>query len=719
MLKNLLKRVQENKKDVLFVREGRQKKYDSRIKLLNKITNYSIYTLVFLLPLIFIPNIPLDINQIKLSLLISTITIGSISFTLSLIYGGRNKMVSRNILITTFAISFLIFLSSFFTSSYKDGLIGVGVETDSWYIISLLLLAIILTASVINTKEKVFKLFSALWISFGISSIIQLIILISSSNSKTINTVGTWGDFGIMAGIVAISIAITLDVVPLNKKMKNILWTIFGLSTLMSVIAASSMITYGGIQATGVPYAFISSASIIGIVALLFAVSQLIKKYKQGSEIKFPTANMILVFIGIIFLAAPISVNKQIDGVLNIPEVSMVNIKPDFDETYYITQSVLSSSIKNSLIGYGTHGFYIARNIFRQDTVNKTSIWNEDFQFGYGYIPTILVNNGLITVIIILVSLMLLFLFAIKKILLNKKDESVIYTQKILIITSLILWINIIFNSSGVTLLILTSVVTGLLIGDVKEFSISDCRYKKMTIIGIFLFIILLVCLSFVWSERNKALMYSSEATMMINSKDTNITVVPKALNLLQKSFDIYPSDVYARAINNLALVQVNYDVSSEELSNGKVLLSSSTSAYLDVAISSGKASVVGNPMDFRNWLQYASTMQTVALLTTGEDGKAAANLSVQGFGQSIDLANNHPLPFYSLASLYALAGERDYAKNILEKALTMKPDFVEASDLYQSLMVNTVSSATDTNPVDEATTTVSTKKIIKKPLKK
>lgn len=694
------------------------------IKKFDVVAKYTIYILMALLPIFFLPTSTLELGQVKLGLLVFAVTIASISLALSAFYKKQMRMVSKKVWIPILSVSVLTLLSSFFSSSYKDGFLGSGMELDSWYAISLFLLLIILVVSIVNTKERIFKVLSILWVSFGVASLFQLIRIFASAfkldgvsgffslgglfDMPALNTVGTWGDFGMMAGIVAISLAVTLDIVPLKNSIKKVFWFLFGISAFMSAIASSVMLGFGPTQMSGVPSSFVATASIVGIVAFMFVVMQLVKRYKDRENIyiKFPLASLILVFIGIVFLAAPIAINKQINSSIGIPDLSLVNLKPNFTETFNIANSTRDSSWKNSLIGVGPHGFYIARNQFRDVSVNNTDVWNEDFQFGFGYLPTLLINNGVVAFLLWMLSLLILLFVSIKTILKRAgADASINYTNIVTFIPALLLWINAMVNTPGPAVLVLTFVSTGLLIvslilsGKIKQsnYIFPEGKWnKKICIVATVVFILLMLCLAFLWTERTRAVFYSSKAMQMINAKDANITVVPNAMFLLQKSFNIYHSDVYARAINNLALVQVNYDVSSNQANQSTssqntnvqgVQLSPTTFSYLDVAVSSGRESIVANPNDFRNWLQYGSAMQTMALvITDATSSEQYGRVALQSFAQAVDLAKNHPLPLYSVASLYILAGERDYAKVVLEKALMLKPNFQEASDMYQGL---------------------------------
>ena len=119
--------------------------------------------------------------------------------------------------------------------------------------------------------------------------------------------------------------------------------------------------------------------------------------------------------------------------------------------------------------------------------------------------------------------------------------------------------------------------------------------------------------------------------------------------------------------------------------------MSSSTEVYLQVEISSAKASIDNNPNDFRNLLQFGSATQAAALVTGDQ---AYVKLAFQSFLQAESLAKNHPLPLYSLANLYQLAGDNDSAKKVLERLLILKPDFTEASFMYQKILEDNASSS-------------------------
>jgi hypothetical protein len=681
-------------------------------------------------------------------------------------YRGNVKLISKKVLIPVILVSILTLISSIFSTSYKDGLLGLGNEFDSWFLISIFLLTTILVSSVVNTKERIFTAFSLLWVSFGLASLFQLFRLLSAAfkmetlsallsfgglfDLSELNTIGTWADFGIVAGVSALSLAVTLDMVPLKKFVKNTAWFVFVISTLMTFVASSIVVGSGIDQLTNGSQFIIPSMSIVGLVALLFAIFQLIKRRQEQkteeNSIKFPIASFILICLGIITLASPLAINQKINSSMGIPNEAVLNVRPGFSDTYEVSKAVLGSSVKNSLLGVGPHGFYVEWNKYRPAYINNLDLWNTDYQFGVGYLPTNIVNNGTLGFLLWIVSLIVLFVVGIKSIF---KRKEIVYTNMVVVTSALLLWINATINISGSMVVILTFIITGLLLASlVSDKKINTNTYlfegtlqhkifpsnipkNKVFIFVTFLLIILLLGLTSLWIQRTIAQSYYTEGIHLIYAKNDNISVVSKAMESFKKAFDIYPSDTYARGINNLALYQINYEISSdptgqnmEYLQKGQpIVMSPLLSAYMDVAISSGKASVASNPNDFRNLLQLGSTMQTVALLMGDQD---SAKLALQSFLQAESLARNHPLPLYSMANLYTLAGDKDSAKVILEQILKIKPNFTEASELFQKIIQDTSatvvvpSKATSTKPVispNKATTTI--KKVVKPAVKK
>ena len=725
-----------------------------KIKLFDNIAKYSIYSLIALLPIFFLPTSLIELNQVKIGLLLLSVLVATISIGLSSIYSGGIKLISKKVLIPVILISFVTFISSVFSTSYKGSFLGLGTELDSWYLTSILLLVAILVAFVVNTKEKIFTAVSLFWVSFGLVSLFQLLRLLASAwkmgtvssllsfggqfSSPELNTVGTWADFGIVAGVTALSLAITIDMVPLKKSVRNTAWFLFAISALMSFIASSVLIGSGIDQLTNGSQFIIPSMTMVGLFALFFAIFQLKqrrqkqKQEKKGqvkltdsedlsqvslitSGVKFPIASFILICLGVVTLISPLAINQKINSSVGVANESVLNIRPGISDTYEVSKGVLGSSVKNSLIGVGSHGFYIAWNKYRPAYINTLDSWNTDYQFGVGYLPTSLINNGILGFLLWVASLLALFVAGFLALLKSKeKDSSAVYTNMIMFLSALLLWVNATINVSGSMVVILTFIFTGLLLASLvsdKKIKTVNYSFNRSFAVGTSVLIILMIIFSFTWIQRTRAQVYSTEAMHMIYAKDANISSVPKAMDLLKKSFDIYPADVYAKGINNLALVQINYDISSDPtgqnlqaLQSGQpISMSSSTTAYLAVAVSSGKASVDANPNDFRNFLQLGSTMQTVALITADQ---GAGKLALQYFLQAESLARNHPLPLYSLANLYALAGDKDSAKIVLQQALKVKPNFIEASDLYQKLNENPV--ATSSTNINSTSTTSS-----------
>lgn len=733
-------------------------------KRFDAIVKYSTYVFIALLPLLFLPTSSILLGQVKIGLAILYVVITAISLSVSAFYSGRVALISKKVLIPVVLISFVTFLSSVFSTSYVGGLIGTGTEIDSWFLVSIFLVISIFVPSIVNTKEKIFTALSVFWISFGLSSLFQIIRFLASglkwegiSNflslggvfvSPVLNTVGTWGDLGLVAGVSALSLAITLDMIPLKKSLKNMFWFLFSMSALISFIASSIFIGSGIDQLTNGSRLIVPSMSVVGLLALCFAVFQLRHKRREAKElkisrisetsgtseettsreknptqknslpIKFPIASFILIVLGLIVIISPLAINQKINSWIDVPNESVLNIRPGISDTYLVSKSVISSSFKNALLGVGPHGFYIAWNQYRPDYINKLNLWNSDYQFGVGYLLTTIVNNGILGFLLWVLSLTALFVAGVISLLRRhrikagvEKDLMSTYIMIVTFLSTLLLWSDMKLNTSGSTVVILTFIFTGLMLSSLvvnkkinrREYLFNEdlgedkflskaMLKKKAGVMIVVLLLILMLYSTFTWIQRTRAQFYSTKAMLMVYAKNADISVVPKAMFLLQKAFDIHHSDIYTKGINNLALVQVNYDFSSDPanqdikaLQNGKqIKLSSSTAAYLEAAVSSSRVGVELNPNDFRNFLQFGSTMQTVSLLTTDPN---AAKLALQSFSQAIKMVPNHPLPLYSLANLYVLAGDKESAKAVLTQTLKVKPNFNEASDLYQRIL--------------------------------
>lgn len=705
-----------------------------------KISRICIYLLTFLLPLFFVPSALIELGQAKMLILTLFVTISTISLGVSIIYSGVVNILSRWIYIPAIFISLITLLSSIFSNSYRGSIIGMSLETDSWYIISLLVLLVVIISCTINTKGRIVMLLSLLWSGFAVTAIFQLLRFVFEAiglksvvgflslgglfSLTTLNTIGSWGDFGIFSGFILISLAITLDSVLLKKKTNRFFWIGYSLSLILTIITSFIVFGFGKSSINGGVQILFPIISVVGFFALIFAISQLIRRYqnRHDDSIKFPLASLIVMSFGILFMIFPVSINQHVNSVLNVPMESMLNVRPDMIETSHIAKEILSSSFKNSLIGYGTHGFFMARNNFRLESVNLSELWNSDFQFGFGYLPTILINNGILGLLSWLSLIFILLFFGLRLWIKNKNmDHSLRYILSWVLISYTALWLLMIINVPSASIVILTFLMTGILLAILKiegvftETRLDFSKGRARGVIGVLIVLFVLIAMVYVsinWMNRVRAYTYSVKSMQLVYAKDASIDTVPKAIDLLNKAMSIYPSDVYSRAINNLAMIQVNYDFSSKSqngssIGNEKPKLATSTLEYLNLALSSGQVGVNLNPNDFRNWIQFGSTLQAIALLT--EENKAADG-ALQTFVQSVSLSSKHPLPYYMLANLYLLAGDLKNAKISVEQAIKLKSNFEEAGKIYNKILEGeSKSGVSKVDLTESATSTVTT----------
>ena len=180
--------------------------------------------------------------------------------------------------------------------------------------------------------------------------------------------------------------------------------------------------------------------------------------------------------------------------------------------------------------------------------------------------------------------------------------------------------------------------------------------------------------------------------------------------NLLQDAATKDPSDMYLDLYAQAELI----DLQRQLQATGATSLDTTTGTIYNNALTAAiQATQVEGPYNYRNWLFLGNVYEIGAELGVSK----SATYARDAFVIAEQLAPANPLPFFVTGQLYGLGHDYPDAINQIQEALSLKPNYTDASSLLNNLtalsssVISPVSSGSASSTASSRRTTVSSSK--------
>lgn len=633
-----------------------------------------LFLTIILIPLFFYPLRELSSDVPKKYLLVASV-LTAFLFWLVQILKDRGLSVPRtNIYWGGLAILVVSFLSALFSGSIKYSLIGYYFETGSFSSLLVLCLLAFLCSNLFVSQKRVVNLYLGVLLSFFIVIIFQALVIFANIswlngataifNNRSVSLLGGWNDLAIFAGFIALSATIFLEYIPLSyaKVFKNILIGALVLALLFLVLI--NFYTVWVVLAT------------FALFLLIYNVSFGIFSHSGEKKNIFYSFSFILAVFSVVFaiFAYPSGfLNTKLNNLNHTLNLNFIEVRPSFDRTVVIAQQVLQTE---PWLGTGTNNFDQAWQKFKPKTVNATPFWNASFDHGNSFVTTVIVNNGYLGLIAWLSFFGFLLYAGFKALFFKKNDFS---RAMILLVFSsvLYLWAIAFLYVPGVTILTLLFALTGILVAvlsEAKMIGSIDLSWVlnsrlKFIVKNVFGVIVLGLVLVFYLTVTSAWSLVGLQRSLTAYAKgDVAVTE-----NLLRKAVLINPQDVFYRNIIDLDITKLDGLLKNSELTKTD-LVKEVQVVSVDMTNIAGLVATT-NPNNYLNFMWSGKAYE--ALMNLGALG--FYEKSQNSYTQAASLSPNNPLVYLSLARLEIFNKDDLKARQYLEKALALKPDYTEA----------------------------------------
>jgi len=648
------------------------KEMPSLMKFCEVILKYSIYSLVFLLPISFLPwtSDILDFNKQTLLVLLTFVAL--FAWMAKVLISGK-FVLNINKTHIVVLILFLVYLVSTVFSLDRYGSFWGWPRITSQSLLTLVSFAILyFLVSNIFTKKEIYKsavlliLSSLLAVFIGILQFLGLFLPFGFAKSTSFNTIGMVGSLGLF---IAVLLPLLIILAIYSKKWLKIILTIGVVLMAISLVLIN--------------YIMIWWVVLIGCaLLLLFAIAK-----KEFFDLRWLGLPMFFLVLALFF----IFLNIQLPT-------------PQRSSEIYLKQSVgfdiAIKTIKNSpLLGSGPGTFAYDFSKYKKSDLNQGLLWGIRFDSAGSKILTVLATTGILGFISFLSLIAVVLFYGVKFVLdkeFNQKQQSELYSSALaggVLIGFLSLVIGFFLYSSNVTLdflfFFLIACFIGLTSTTKKEYLLNPSSFLTLGTTFVFtLFFIFGLGLLILNGQRYIAETNYSKGVSVFASgqKDQGILRLEKAVSLNPKS-DLYLTELSQAYLSRLGDVVNDKNLSDDEKNSAVQML-------INNSINAAKIATDVSPNNVSNWSIRGFVYQNLIGVVP-----ESADWALKSYDEAINLESVNPyyptqkgIAYMSKATIVDKDDAKlknqdlDNAKEQFDKAVKLKSDY--ASARFQIAMV-------------------------------
>lgn len=643
-------------------------------KILENLPRYILFLLVFILPVWVLPYTayPLELN--KAFLFYFLVILASLFWFISILQKAGLRLPKSAALLAFAAVIAVWAASSFFSPNQNLSLLGAGQEIGTFFSLVLLGLALLLTSAIFQSEIKATIFYAALFASSLLVFLFQFLragfnITLFPWNifpAKISNTIGTWNEVGIFFGLIALLAVVFLELLPMGKRVKPLLFLILAVSLI-------------GIAFVNFATVWVVFGSLLVVFLIYFFSNSHISVSEPGRRKKFMRFAILALLIAVFFIMA----RTMVGDFLSSQGINSVEIRPSFSATLQIIKSSLK---ENLLLGSGPNTFAYDWLKFKPIGINLTQFWATSFVFGFSALLTFLATGGILTGLAWLAFLLLILFYGFRVFAYPNSENE--FRRGLLIASffgTLYLWIFTIIYAPSFLLIALAFLLTGVFIGllcqdgKIKTIELSFVNKPKWGFISSLVIVLLMIAAvaSFYLLFQKYWAAYSfGQAAALVNSGGK----VDDVENLIGRSVRLDPQDKYYRTLSDIGLLRIQQLAGRTDLKPEE--LQAQFQNILVSTIGASQSAINSNPLDFLNWMSLAGVYEAVApLKITG-----SAEAGINAYKEAAKRAPLDPRPLFSEARMELQANDIKSAKASLNATIGVKSDYAPALFLLAQL---------------------------------
>lgn len=619
--------------------------------------------LVLLLPIFFAPVPTVPFLYAKGFLTIAVIVVALVVWVIARLRDGAFLIPDKMIFTSACVVVALYVLSAFFSGSSLSSFLAGGFEiTTAAFMVGMFVLIYLITSQC-NTRAKVFYAHAAFLIAGCIVAVFQLSRLFFPALSlnaffdTTANMIGKWNELSVFFGLAAILSVVAIEMLHPRTVIKSVLYALLVVSLFFLALVNFSIVWM-----------------IVGIFSLIFFVYTIAinRSPDNAGENKIAVTALIVLVLSVAFIMFGGRLSDKMIGYFNI---SQLEGRPSWQATLEVARHSIK---ENPIWGIGPNRFYEVWNMHKPEGVNSTMLWNADFNYGVGLVPSFIVTLGIPGFLAWVFFIVLVLYAGFKAVFAKTTDDGAKYLIFASFISTLYLWILSIVYVPSTVMFVLTFVFTGILISIMYQERLmnskifSTFKSSRATFISVFLLVVLLlfvVAYSVVVTEKFIAEIYFQKASEVLSVKGD----IQTAEGLLIKAADLSKEDIYFRSLSEINLLALNSIINQSDISGD--IKNNKIRTALAAAIVNAQTAKNIDPTNYQNWLSLARVYEFVVPLSA----PGAYDNAHSGYIEAQKLNPTNPSIPLSLARLELANNNPTKAKEYVTAALQLKSNYTEA----------------------------------------
>ncbi len=645
---------------------------------LDKISFWSLYLVVILLPVFFLPFIKIPVETSKGLLFVLGLSLSLIFWTAARFSDGKIVLPKTPFFFSSLFVILAFLFSALFSPIKKIAFFGTMLDNGSFYFILGAFILMFMSSIVFNDLQKVKKVLKGFFATGALLLVFQFfrlfipqILSFGILNLKTENILGSWNSFGFFAGLLLLASLFVLEFFTLKKIHKIFLISTFVLSLFATILVNFSIIWV-----------------LVGLFALIIFVYKvsLMSTEKQDvleeSKERFPSLTFATVLISIMFFMSGNFIGNFLPEKINALNTE---VRPSFSSTLSVIKSTLAN---DPVFGFGLNRFGDAWALYKPDVVNLSLLWDAYFDYGVGTLPSFAVTAGILGIVALLVFILHFLFIGFSSVFRNyRKKEIEKYLFLVFLFILYLLAVSI-FYAMGMVLFLLCFIFIGIFMGlyannnakGLISFSfLSDPRKSFFSILLLVALAVLTFSVTFKYVERFASLFYYH---MALSTSDLN-----KSEIYINRAVNLHKSDFYYRIYSQVYSAKFSSLLNKAELSEiEKTILRQS----FDNSLTGLKNAVSLNPNNYLNHRFLGNFYRDAGSLGVA----GSFDEAILSYNNALKLNPKNPGLKLDIANVYYRKKEFISAKQYAEEALSLKPNFIEAlfflSNISSELNENT-----------------------------
>jgi len=568
-------------------------------------------------------------------------------------------------------------------------------------------MAFLLTLVVLSvrSRQKVFLIYSSVFLSFAIIAIYQLLRLFIGPEflsfgifrTTTSNLVGSWSDLAIFSGLIAIFSLITLTSLSFSASRKIALYVALVVSLFFLALVN-----------------FVSAWWIVGLFSLSIFVYSFVNRRlskrlnaggtegeateKSARNISF--ASLIVLVIAGVFIISSTTANRELQQNANADNrgihtylsdtfsITQIEARPNWQTTVNIGKQTLS---EQALLGSGPNTFVKQWLLYKPVAVNHSIFWNIDFNAGVGTIPTSFITTGMLggfAWIVFLGTILIAGMrFLLKK---DDTDQLTNYISLSSLFMAVYLWILHVIYTPSVVLTTLAFVITAIFILSLRfrteqfKFSqelsfVDNPRTGFVTVLLMTVIFLAGILGIFTAGQKYTAAVYFQKALREANVNGD----IDKAEAELRRDQSLDSSDRFNRLAVDIGLARLG-QIFSDTSTPVDTLRDQFTNTF-NRTRQNAEVGISIDEDNYQNWAYLEKVYRYIVPLQI----EGAYEKALNAYEKAVSLSPQGPAVELNRARLEIANNNLEQAKEYIAKALEKKMNYTDAIFLLSQIQIN------------------------------